>query len=143
MGPPLHWVDEVPADPLTLDIYPTGSTSYTLYEDDGISEGYMGGAYSTTKLSSDDTSGKAVISIGAQATAKYAYAGQLCSRTYILKINGQAAAPAMVTRDSNAVPMSSAAAFSMASEGWYYDATAQIVWVKFPLMSAAATSVSL
>jgi alpha-glucosidase (family GH31 glycosyl hydrolase) len=143
MGPPLRWVDEVPADPLTLDIYPAGSTSYTLYEDDGISEGYMGGAYSTTKLSSDDTTGKVVIAIGAQATAKYAYAGQLCSRTYILKINGRAVAPATVTRDGNAVPLSSAAAFSMAPEGWYYDATAQTVWVKFPLLSSASTSVSL
>ncbi len=143
MGPDLHWVDEVPADPLTLDIYPAGATTYTLYEDDGISEGYMGGAYSTTKLSSDDTSGKPVITIGAQSTAKYAYAGQLCSRTYILKINGRATAPASVMRDGQAVPGASASAFGAATEGWYYDATTQTVWVKFHLASTASTSVSL
>src|SRR5262249_29250323 len=50
MGPDLQWVDEKPADPLTLDIYPAGTTSYTLYEDDGVSEGYLGGAYATTKF---------------------------------------------------------------------------------------------
>jgi alpha-glucosidase len=142
MGPPLRWVDELPADPLTLDIYPQGLTSYTLYEDDGLSEGYLGGAYSTTQFSSDATSGKPAITIGAQATAKYAYAGQLCSRTYILKINLQAAAPATVTRDGNAVPISSASTFSTASETWYYDAATRTVWVKFPLPSAASTTVS-
>jgi alpha-glucosidase (family GH31 glycosyl hydrolase) len=37
--------DEHPADPLTLDVYPGGATSYTLYEDDGMSDGYLGGAF--------------------------------------------------------------------------------------------------
>jgi alpha-glucosidase (family GH31 glycosyl hydrolase) len=143
MGPPLHYVDEVPADPLTLGIYPSGSTSYTLYEDDGVSEGYLGGAYSTTKFSSDTTSGHVVVTIGAQATAKYAYTGQIACRTYVLQVHGQAAAPAMVTRDGNAEPASSAAAFGAAAEGWYYDATAQTVWVKFPLASSASTSVAI
>jgi alpha-glucosidase (family GH31 glycosyl hydrolase) len=143
MGPDLQWVDERPADPLTLDIYPAGTTTYTLYEDDGISQGYMGGAFATTKFTSDASSGKPVVSVDAQATAKYAFTGQLCSRTYILKINGQAAAPAGVTRDGNAEPASSAGAFDAASEGWYYDAAAKTVWVKFPLASTNATKVSL
>jgi alpha-glucosidase len=143
MGPDLQWVDEKPADPLTLDIYPSGATSYTLYEDDGVSLGYMGGAYATTKFSSDDTTGHEVVSIDAQQTAKYAYSGQLCSRRYILKINGRAAAPSMVTRDGNTVPMSSAAAFSTTTEGWYYDPVAKIVWAAFPLLSSSATKVSL
>ncbi len=100
MGPVQHYVGEHAADPLTLDIYPAGATSYTLYEDDGTSEGYLGGAYSTTKFSSNDAGGNLVVTIGAQATAKYAYAGQLCARTYLLKINGQMAAPtAVLMRD--------------------------------------------
>jgi alpha-D-xyloside xylohydrolase len=143
MGPPLHWVDEAPADPLTLDIYPAESTSYTLYEDDGITRGYLGGAYSTTRFSSTLTGGHVGVTIGAQATARYPYAGQLCSRTYVLKINGQATAPTSVMRDGNVEPMSSAAAFSSAAEGWYYDAVAQTVWVKFALPSELATTVSL
>jgi alpha-glucosidase (family GH31 glycosyl hydrolase) len=143
MGPVIQWVDQLPADPLTLDIYPSGATTYNLYEDDGISQGYLGGAYSTTKFSSDNTSGKEVVTIAAQTTPKYAYAGQICSRGYILKINGQAAAPAGVSRDGNTVSMSSASAFPMASEGWFYDATSKTVWVKFTLMSSATTTVKL
>jgi alpha-glucosidase (family GH31 glycosyl hydrolase) len=143
MGPVLQYVDQVPADPLTLDTYPGGATSYTLYEDDGLSQGYMGGAYSTTKFSVDNTSGKVTMKIDKQVTAKYQYAGQLKARTYILSIHGQAAAPAGVTRDSATVAPSTAADFGTAMEGWYYDSMAQVVWVKFHLDSSAATSVSL
>jgi len=143
MGPRLRWVDEVPPDPLTLDIYPSGSTSYTLYEDDGMSEGYMGGAYSTTTFKADDSGGKVVVTIEAQKTAKYRFAGQICNRRYILSIHGQTAAPAQVTRDGNPVPTASSTTFDTATEGWYHDSSAGIVWVKFPLASSAGTSVSL
>jgi alpha-glucosidase (family GH31 glycosyl hydrolase) len=151
MGPVQHYVGELPADPLTLDIYPSGSTSYTLYEDDGISEGYLGGAYSTTQFSSDDTSGHVVVLIGAQVTAKYAYTGQLASRTYILEIHGQVSTAGAVTRDGHTEPALSGAAFDggaevdggTEAEGWYYDPVAQIVWVQFSLSSAASTVLSL
>jgi alpha-glucosidase (family GH31 glycosyl hydrolase) len=142
MGPTLHWVDEVPADPLTLDIYPAGSTGYTLYEDDGVSEGYLGGAYATTKVTSDDSSGHPTIAVGAQTTAKYTFAGQLCARTYVLEIHDHAA-PTAVTRDGIAEPTLSSGAFEAAAEGWYYDASAAVVWVKFRIASTTATKVSL
>jgi alpha-glucosidase (family GH31 glycosyl hydrolase) len=143
MGPSLRWVDEVAADPLTLDIYPAGSTRYTLYEDDGTTEGYLGGAYSTTTLACD-ASGKPVVTIGAQVTAKYPYQGQLCARTYILEINGQTSAPASVTRDGSVLLKSSAPAFSSAmSDAWTFDADAHVVWVKIRLDSTQGATVSL
>jgi alpha-glucosidase (family GH31 glycosyl hydrolase) len=143
-GPLIHYVGERPADPLTLDTYPSGAaTSYNLYEDDGISEGYMGGAYSTTRFAVDGTGGHVKMTIGAQATAKYKYAGQLLARTYVLKINLQSAPPMAITRDGQAVTMSSADGFAAAGEGWYYDATAKTVWVKFRLDSSASTTVVL
>jgi hypothetical protein len=39
--------------------------------------------------------------------------------------------------------MSSAAAFGAATEGWYYDAMAETVWVKLPVSSTETTSVAL
>jgi hypothetical protein len=141
----MQWVDQLPADPLTLDVYPAGSTSYTLYEDDGRSEGYLGGAYATTRFSCDATGAHPVVTIDAQKTAKYAFTGQLACRTYVLELHGQTSAPAGVTRDGRAEPMVTATAFAAGSvsEGWYYDAAAQIVWTKFPLASTASTRVSL
>jgi hypothetical protein len=39
--------------------------------------------------------------------------------------------------------MVTASGFAGSTEGWYYDATAQVVWTKFPLASSASTRVSL
>src|SRR5262249_22415202 len=58
MGPSMEFVDQRPADPLTLDVYPSGATSYTLYEDDGKTNAYIGGAFSKTRFTCDDTSGR-------------------------------------------------------------------------------------
>ncbi len=84
-----------------------------------------------------------MVSIDTQATTKYPYSGQLCARGYVLKINQQATAPASATRDGSAVPASSATTFGTDTEGWYYDATAKTVWVKFHLSSNTGTKVSL
>jgi alpha-glucosidase (family GH31 glycosyl hydrolase) len=142
MGPIVQWVDEQPADPLTLDVYPAvpaAATSYTLYEDDGVSLGYMGGAFATTKLTADDTGGKTVVTIGAQQST-VDFAGRLCSRTYVLKLNQQTSAPAGVTRDGSALAMSSASA--LVADSWYYDASTSTTWVMFRLDSSKTTTVT-
>jgi alpha-glucosidase (family GH31 glycosyl hydrolase) len=143
MGPVVQWVDEQPADPLTLDVYPAvpaAATSYTLYEDDGISLGYMGGAFASTKLTADNTGGKTVVTIGAQQSM-IDFAGRLCSRTYVLKLNQQTTAPAGVTRDGSALAMSSAGAF--VADSWYFDASTSTTWVMFRLDSSQTTTVTV
>jgi alpha-glucosidase (family GH31 glycosyl hydrolase) len=158
-GPVMQYVDQFPADPLTLDIYPSGATSYTLYEDDGISRGYMGGAFATTKFSVDDTSGHITVTIGAQS-AQHQFAGQLKDRTYILKIN-TATTPTTVTQDGTALPeimadpaadASAAVSFAAATQGWYLNMSpttvvgtmqAPAVYVKFHLDSSKSTTVTL
>jgi alpha-glucosidase len=46
-GPDLHYADENPLDPLTLDLYP-GNGAFTLYEDDGHSFEYEHGQFCTS-----------------------------------------------------------------------------------------------
>ena len=141
MGPVMEWVDQLPADPLTLDIYPAGSTSYTLYEDDGVSTAYMGGAFSTTAFTSDNIGGHEVVSIGA---ANGSYDGMLSTRGYVLKVHQQSSAPDAVTRDGNVMTQfASQAEFDAAAEGWFFDEIEQIVWVKFSTATSLATSVNL
>lgn len=49
MGPEVDYADEKPLDPLTLDIYAKGESSFTLYEDDGQTREYITqNAYTTT-----------------------------------------------------------------------------------------------
>jgi alpha-D-xyloside xylohydrolase len=46
LGPELQYTDEKPADPLTLVVYAGADGAATLYEDDGVSNGYEKGAWS-------------------------------------------------------------------------------------------------
>ncbi len=116
-GSLFQYVDQYAADPLTLDIYPSGSTSYSFYEDDGISDLYItDNEFSTTVFTSNITSGHEVVTIGA---ASGSYAGQFTARTYVLRINLQTSSPAGATRDGNAeTQYTTLSAFTAASEGW-------------------------
>jgi alpha-glucosidase (family GH31 glycosyl hydrolase) len=139
-GPSMQWVDQVPADPLTLDVYPSGNNSYTLYEDDGITEQYKTGVFSTTQLSCNQSGSSITITVGATAGT---YDGQPASRTYLTKVNGQAAAPtSLAIAGATATRYSSMAALDAATTGWFYDSTAKIVWAKFAAASSQSTTVA-
>jgi len=141
MGPVMQWVNQVPADPITLDIYPAGRTTYTLYEDDGVTTQYAAGAFSTTKFTSDNRLKREVVTIGA---ASGNYNGKLLERTYVLKINRQALSPRKVARDRKAVKkFASQADLDAVSEGWFYDAKNKAVWIKFRIFTSTATTVVL
>ncbi|HZP59124.1 MAG TPA: TIM-barrel domain-containing protein [Opitutaceae bacterium] len=145
-GNALHqdYVDQAgfQAGQLTVDVYPSGATSYNFYEDDGISDLYItDNEFSTTAFTSDNTSGKEVVTIGA---ASGSFVGQFANRTYYLKIELQTAAPAGV--NLNGVPVgsvSSKSALVSASQGWFYDSAAKIVWVKFSTATTASNTISL
>lgn len=49
LSPSMRYVDEVPSD-LILLIYPDGTSSYTVYEDDGITRDYLTGGFATTEV---------------------------------------------------------------------------------------------
>ena len=64
MGPDVNYADELPLSPLTLDIYPMGKSSYTLYEDDGESRKYQTeNAYATTKYTCEEGGGKITLTV--------------------------------------------------------------------------------
>jgi alpha-glucosidase len=54
MAPDMKNTSEKPWDPLTVEIYPAGKSSFTLYRDDGIGFGYRKGEFTTTKISADE-----------------------------------------------------------------------------------------
>jgi hypothetical protein len=55
MQEPMEWVDQHPTDVLTLDIYPSATSSYELYEDDGATMDYTRNICSRTRFTSDLT----------------------------------------------------------------------------------------
>jgi alpha-glucosidase len=59
MAPDMKNTSEKAWDPITLEIYPSGKSSFTLYRDDGKTFDYRQGSYTLTKLSADED-GKSV-----------------------------------------------------------------------------------
>ena len=134
-------MDEKSADLLTLDIYPSAKSSYTLFEDDGKSDDYKHGKFTQTRFACETTATDTSIEI---AAARGDYDGKLARRTYILKINHKAAISAQVARNGAPLPkLESRAALDSADQGWFNDIAAATVWVKFPTATSDASKVVL
>jgi alpha-glucosidase (family GH31 glycosyl hydrolase) len=139
MGPEIHYVDEKPANPLTLDIYPAAKSSYTLYEDDGKSNDYQQGKFARTRFGCAMVAADVVVDIGA---AQGDYDGKLTNRTYVLKINRQTGTLTRVTRNGESLAkFGSRAELDSAEQGWFKDSA--IVWVKFNTATANAAKIVL
>jgi alpha-D-xyloside xylohydrolase len=65
MGPVTQYVDERPDAPLTLNVYTGADGSFSLYEDDGVTNAYARGEFSRIPLSYNDKTG--TVTIGARA----------------------------------------------------------------------------
>lgn len=50
----MNYIGEKPADPITVSIYPGGSSSYNLYDDDGRSLNYQNGEYALTLIETEE-----------------------------------------------------------------------------------------
>jgi len=79
-GPVTQYVDEHPDAPLTLVVYTGADGRFSLYEDDGVTNGYTRGAFTRIPLSYDDKTG--ALTIGARNGA---YKGMVTNRTFRVK----------------------------------------------------------
>jgi len=61
MGPVIQYVDEKPDAALTIHVYRGANGSYSLYEDDGVSNAYTRAKYSRIPFTYDDASGELTI----------------------------------------------------------------------------------
>jgi alpha-D-xyloside xylohydrolase len=77
MGPVTQYVDEKPDAPITLQIYTGSDGKFSLYEDDGVTNGYARGESSRIPLSYDDKTGK--VTIGDRIGR---YKGMVAKRTF-------------------------------------------------------------
>ena len=77
LGPDLQYTDEKPADPITLYVYAGADGAFTLYEDDGITYGYEGGAFATIAVKWNDAA--RTLTIGARDGS---FTGMLAQRRF-------------------------------------------------------------
>lgn len=144
VGPDMNYIDEKPLDELTLDIYPSKdkAAEFTLYEDDGISLDYRKGAHAITKLSCSKANGKK-LAVNVSA-AEGTYNGMVANRDYILKIHCQKSKPSAVKamgKKSN--PVNNLNVLEKVSNGWFYDAANQMVYVKYRKSTSNAAETTI
>lgn len=119
MYPEMMYDGHKPKDVLTLDLYPEGESSYTLYEDDGDTRQYRQGAFSTQRIRMRADGTDVRVEIGPVAGT---YADQLPRRAYALRMLAQRR-PETVSAGGVALPEhTSRVAYDAAGAGWYFDA---------------------
>lgn len=111
---------EKPKDVLTLDIYPYGQSSFTLYEDDGVSRQYQHGKHSLQQFSVEAPNGKAGDIRIALSPVQGRYAGQLSARQYLLQVHSRVKPQAVLLAGQPLTEHRSAESFAKASEGWWF-----------------------
>ena len=81
---------EKPKDPVTIDVYPFGKTSFNLYEDDGLTQEYRNGAFARTLIeveapkSLDVPGAQIAVKVGA---AKGTYTDVPATRSYVVDVH--------------------------------------------------------
>ncbi|MFD0265153.1 TIM-barrel domain-containing protein [Streptomyces sp. NPDC127106] len=141
MWPQMNHTGEKPVSTLTYDIHPRGASSFSLYEDDGLTRAHLSGAYARQQV--DVTaptagSGTVTVSVGAPVGD---YAGKPAARGFAFTLH-VASAPGRVGVDGSALArLSSKAAYDAAATGWFYDPADRggILWVKSGTRSGAFT----
>jgi hypothetical protein len=136
----MSYIGEKPVTETTLDLYPfdpsagsgqtelragSGATSsFNIYEDDGLSLDYEKGSYALTAVRmKTDVSGTG-IEIDKPA-GKFAAP----FHEYVLKVH-QPAAPAHITEDGQDIQGVADKSLMARNAGWYYDTAEKVLWVK-------------
>ena len=83
-GRDMDYVDEYPADVLTVDFYAGDDGQFTIYEDDGTTNAYENGAYSLIPVSFRESETGVVISFGQRYGE---YDGMMVERRFIVRIH--------------------------------------------------------
>ncbi len=135
MQPVVQYVDEVPVDPLILNVFPGRVCEGALYEDDGVSDDFQRGRYARTRFGCRVSAEGIVVEVGRREGSYMPP-----SRAYLLRITAVEREPERVLRSGEElVRVQTLAALERRAEGWSYDPVRRIVWVKFPDGGRAVT----
>ncbi len=112
--------DRTADSPLAWDVYPQGRSSFTRYEDDGVTREHRRGAYAQQTLTTwaPRAGGPVLLQVGAEHGH---FKGQQTARPYQFTVHS-GHAPRLATLDGRRLPHQlTRAAFDHATEGWWYD----------------------
>ncbi|MGW0118704.1 RICIN domain-containing protein [Streptomyces sp. NPDC003327] len=125
------WKQGKDAGRLDLDVYPEGTSSFTLYEDDGRTRAHAGGASATQTIDVNAPaarrSGTVDITVGA---LEGRYAGKPAERRYGLTVHTDDVPSVVRVEGGNLARAATAAQLEAAGTGWFYDAATGVVHVR-------------
>lgn len=126
-APDMMFSGEKPWDPITLDVWPAGESSGSLYQDDGITTAFTNGESTTTAFHCVEQPGKKVAFAIAPSNKTFG-PRQWIARFHLTSV------PTGVELDGRPVAASSD---ESASAGWSFDAAASTLTVRLPGEHAA------
>jgi alpha-glucosidase len=133
MQPPMRYTGEKPVDPLIVNVWPLASgatSSYSLYEDSGVSVEYQKGVFARTPIKATQTGDTLRVEIG---PIEGSYPGMLKTRCYQLRLPADWP-PAAVIVDGK--PLASVKPDQPG--GWTFDGNTLTTIVPVPSTSVAA-----
>lgn len=150
LWPPMNYFDEKPHDPISLELWPQGSSLFTLYEDDGVTREALAPekpAFATTRIDVR-APGDYLGSGGGDVTVEVgpvqgAFFGQLSTRGWRLNVRCRHPPSAVLLDGAPLQRAASVAELEAIASGWFHDKTLQpqaggLLMVKTPAMPAAA-----
>ncbi len=132
MQPWMAYAGERPLDTLTWDVFPGGSSSEDLYQDDGISTDYLQGAYALTTLHARKSGDDIVLQLDPPRGRYHPPASAYHFRIHTRR-------PITVRLGTSVLPQRN----DHAGMGWAYDATAGIVDIRLPAAAEKGLQLSL
>ncbi|MFF1447983.1 TIM-barrel domain-containing protein [Streptomyces sp. NPDC058274] len=106
---------------LDWDLYPKGDSSYTLYEDDGVTRKFAEGASAAQRVSMSAAKGSTEVNVGA---SKGSYRDKPGARAYRFTVHGESA-PRQVLLNGRPLPASA----------WSYDTDTRVTTVRTPSLT--------
>lgn len=125
MYPQMMYDWERPTDTLTLKIYPKGNSSFTMYEDDGLTRDHREGIYATTKFevfAKENMLEKIVLH-----AAVGQFNGRLSERSYLLDVQRTTLPKRVKVNGKKISKTTTKEAFDKSVTGWYVETNNQDV----------------
>lgn len=149
MWPEMNFPGEKPADPLTLDIFPKGTTIFQLYEDDLKTRAALeGSAFAKTDITCTagpdalTKGGRMNVTVGASVGD---FSGKLAQRAYDIRVHTHKPPSIVILHgakgDVNLAEQQSLASLDYVTSGWFFCKVDKVVHVKTPSMPTSSAFV--